>query len=169
MLLVFGAVILIRTLSIRGGWTKKSLVLQRKQQATEFKNCIYSIYPPLSSTHSWLRCSDFFNPSKKNSFGFAANRKTGQAKTYQHPYVLNYITLNGWITMNWKRFEKKRSCDNRGTILTFGWKDWRKPRYTSVVVAGVPTEIRNGHLRNTFLKCWRYTNLLVLLSSSNKA
>jgi hypothetical protein len=31
---------------------------------------------PLSSTHLWLRCSNFFNPSKKNSFGCAANRKS---------------------------------------------------------------------------------------------
>jgi hypothetical protein len=38
---------------------------------------MYLLYiSPLSSTHLWLRCSNFFNPSKKNSFGFAANRKS---------------------------------------------------------------------------------------------
>jgi hypothetical protein len=30
---------------------------------------------PMSSTHLWLRCSNFFNPSKKNSFGCGANKK----------------------------------------------------------------------------------------------
>jgi hypothetical protein len=40
------------------------------------KKCIYSIYSPLSSTHLWLRCSDFFNTSKKKCFGCAENRKS---------------------------------------------------------------------------------------------
>jgi hypothetical protein len=30
------------------------------------KKCIYSTYSPLNSTHLWLRCSNFFNPSEKN-------------------------------------------------------------------------------------------------------
>jgi hypothetical protein len=38
------------------------------------------IFPP-NSTHLWLCCSNFFNPSKKNSFGCAANRKVGNRKT----------------------------------------------------------------------------------------
>jgi hypothetical protein len=29
-----------------------------------------------------LRCSNFFNPSKKNAFGCAANRKIGKAKDF---------------------------------------------------------------------------------------
>jgi hypothetical protein len=40
------------------------------------EKCIYSTYSPLSSTHLWLRCSNFFNPNKKNSFGCAGNRKS---------------------------------------------------------------------------------------------
>jgi hypothetical protein len=44
------------------------------------RKCIYSTYSPLSSTHSWLRCSNLFNPSKKNSFGCAANIETGKSK-----------------------------------------------------------------------------------------
>jgi hypothetical protein len=39
------------------------------------KKCIYSTYSP-SSTHLWLHCSNFFNPSKKNSFGCVGNRKS---------------------------------------------------------------------------------------------
>jgi hypothetical protein len=41
----------------------------------DWKKCIYSTYSFLISTHLWLRCSKFFNPSKKNSLGCAANRK----------------------------------------------------------------------------------------------
>jgi hypothetical protein len=41
----------------------------------DWKKCIYSTYSPLSSTHLWLRCSNFFNQSKKNYFVCAANRK----------------------------------------------------------------------------------------------
>jgi hypothetical protein len=54
----------------------KSLALWRRQQATGLKKCIYSTYSPLSSTHLWLRCYNFFNTSKKNSFGWAANKKS---------------------------------------------------------------------------------------------
>jgi hypothetical protein len=46
-----------------------------------WKKCIYSIYSPLSSTHLWLRCSNFFNPSQKNYFGCAANRKIRNRKS----------------------------------------------------------------------------------------
>jgi hypothetical protein len=52
----------------------------------DWKNVIYSTYSPLSSTHLWLRCSNFFNPSKKNSFGCAANKKSQRlinTPTYQ--------------------------------------------------------------------------------------
>jgi hypothetical protein len=49
------------------------------------KKCIYSAYSPLSSTHLWFRCSNFFNPSKKNSFGFVANRKIRKAKDLSAP------------------------------------------------------------------------------------
>jgi hypothetical protein len=55
------------------GEVDKSLALQRKQ-ATGLKTCIY-IFPPELHTHLWLRCSNFFNPSKKNSFVCAVNRK----------------------------------------------------------------------------------------------
>jgi hypothetical protein len=42
----------------------------------DWKNVFTLHIPPLSSTHLWLHCSNFFNPSKKNSFGCAANRKS---------------------------------------------------------------------------------------------
>jgi hypothetical protein len=52
------------------------------------KKCIYIF--PLSSTHLWLRCSNFFNPSNKNSFGCGATKKKleiGKAKNLSAPYV----------------------------------------------------------------------------------
>jgi hypothetical protein len=47
----------------------------------DLKKCIYSTYSPLSSTHLCLRCSNFFNPSKKCSFGCSANRKIENRKS----------------------------------------------------------------------------------------
>jgi hypothetical protein len=38
------------------------------------------IFPPELHIHLWLHCSNFFNPSMKNSFGCAAKRKIGNAK-----------------------------------------------------------------------------------------
>jgi hypothetical protein len=61
----------------------KSLALQRKLQVRGLKKCIY-IFPPELHTLR-LRCSNFFNPSKKNSFGCAANRKIGKAKDLSAP------------------------------------------------------------------------------------
>jgi hypothetical protein len=66
----------------------------------DWKKCIYSTYSPLSSTHLWLRCSNFFNPSKENSFGCAANRKIWNRKSqilistptylpYAFPYLIS--------------------------------------------------------------------------------
>jgi hypothetical protein len=81
----------------------KSLALYRKQQATGLKECIYSTYSLLCSTHLWLHFSNFFNPSKKNSFGYAANRKNQRlisTPTYVRVssimllgYILKYIAL----------------------------------------------------------------------------
>jgi hypothetical protein len=58
--------------SIRGGLI--SLWLYEENKLRDWKNVF--TYSPLSSTHLWLRCSNFFNTSKKNSFGCAANRKS---------------------------------------------------------------------------------------------
>jgi hypothetical protein len=64
----------------RGGLINLWLYKENKT-LRDWKKCIYSTYsPPPSSTHLWLRCSNFFNPSKKNSFGWAANRKIGKAR-----------------------------------------------------------------------------------------
>jgi hypothetical protein len=75
------------------------------------KNCIYIF--PLSSTHLWLRCSNFFNTSKKNSFGCAANRKIEKKKpkTYQHPYVFTVHRLL------FRRAQETQKPDNGACII----------------------------------------------------
>jgi hypothetical protein len=61
-------------------WVTRGLIslwlYKENNKLQDLKKCIHSTYSPLSSTHLWLRCSNFFNPSKKNSFGSAANRKS---------------------------------------------------------------------------------------------
>jgi hypothetical protein len=57
---------------------------------------------PLSSTHLRLHCSNFFNPSKKNSFGCAANRNIGKAKDLSAP--LHTFNLPGNHEVNVYKF-----------------------------------------------------------------
>jgi hypothetical protein len=72
-----------------------SLWLYKENKLQDWKKCIYSTSSPLSATQLWLRCSNCFKPSKKNSFVSAANRKIGNRKSqaYQHPYVLILLLL----------------------------------------------------------------------------
>jgi hypothetical protein len=67
------------------------MALYRKHQATGLKKkCIYSTYsPPELHTHLRLRCSNFFNPSKKNSFVCAANRKI---ENWKRPRLISTTT-----------------------------------------------------------------------------
>jgi hypothetical protein len=49
---------------------------------------VYLLYIFLPELHTLMASLfNFFNPSKKNSFSCAANRKEEKPKTYQHPYV----------------------------------------------------------------------------------
>jgi hypothetical protein len=96
----------------------KSLALWRKQQAMGLKKYIYSTYSPLSSTHLWLRCSNFLNPPKKNSFGCAANRKIGNMKSQRlistPMYKLGHVMapkISCWfLTTAAKVWSQVRSC-----------------------------------------------------------
>jgi hypothetical protein len=52
---------------------------------------------PLSSTHLWLHCSNFFTPSRKNYFVCAANREIGNRKNQRlnsTPMYMPYIFYN---------------------------------------------------------------------------
>jgi hypothetical protein len=62
----------------------------------DWKNVFtYKVFP-LSCTHLWLLCVNFFNPSKKSSFGCAENRKSEKPKTYQHPYECGRAFASEW-------------------------------------------------------------------------
>jgi hypothetical protein len=66
----------IRSLSVLVMYKGGLINLWLYKENEGLKKFIYSTYSPLSSTHLWLRCSNFFNPSRENSFGSAANRKS---------------------------------------------------------------------------------------------
>jgi hypothetical protein len=60
---------------VRGGLI--SLWLYKETNKLRDWKKMYLLYIfPLSSTQLWLLCSNFFNPSKKNSFGCVENRKS---------------------------------------------------------------------------------------------
>jgi hypothetical protein len=48
--------------------------------------------------YTWLRCSNFFNPSMKNYFGCAANREIGKSKDLSAPLlnVTIYVIVWWW-------------------------------------------------------------------------
>jgi hypothetical protein len=72
-------------------WGLTSLWLLKNNKLRDWKKCIYSPYLPLSSTHLWLRCSKFSNPSKTNYFCCAANRKMGIRKSQKLISTLTYL------------------------------------------------------------------------------
>jgi hypothetical protein len=47
----------------------------------------------LSSIHVWLRCSNFFNPSKKILIVLKIGEKKEKPKTYQHPCVFRRLPV----------------------------------------------------------------------------
>jgi hypothetical protein len=63
-------------------------------------------YSPLSSTCLWLRCSNFFNPSKKNYFECAANIKIGNRKSQRLIRTTTYISLE-WHS---NHHQRKMAC-----------------------------------------------------------
>jgi hypothetical protein len=80
-----------------------------------WKKCIYSTYSPLSSTHLWVRCSNFFNSSKKNYFG-SANKK-GQRLISTRMYFRQRVweELIAYFLYNTDRIENDAS--NNSCIL----------------------------------------------------
>jgi hypothetical protein len=86
----------------------------------DWKNVFTLHVPPMTSTHLWLRCSNFFNPSKKNSFGFAANREIGKAIDLSAP-LRNYLhvgTANINSNAGQSQFRRHPMLSN-GRINTF--------------------------------------------------
>jgi hypothetical protein len=56
----------------------------------DWKN-VFTLHISPSSTRLWLRCSNFFNPSKKNSFGCAANHLL--AANFASSVLENFLPL----------------------------------------------------------------------------
>jgi hypothetical protein len=63
--------------------------------------------------------------------------------------------------MNCKGFGRRRSLPIRGTLTAFALKYYGKPRKISIVIDGVPTEIRTEHFTNTNPDLHRYANLFL--------
>jgi hypothetical protein len=69
------------------------------------------IFPP--ELHTWLRCSSFFNPSKKKSFGCAANRKSQRlisTPTYMHSHLPRMQT-SGCDKLKRLGYQSRETCD----------------------------------------------------------
>jgi hypothetical protein len=56
----------------------------------------------------------------------------------------------------------------RPTILDFAWRDRVKPRKASVMIVGVPAEIRTEHLSNTIQKCYPFSQRIYSLLLKTK-
>jgi hypothetical protein len=69
---------LVTPTEIRGGLV--SLWLYKKKRSYGIKKMYEYLYIPHRA-----RCSNFFNPSKKNCFGRVANREIGNAKDLSAP------------------------------------------------------------------------------------
>jgi hypothetical protein len=83
---------------VRGGLISLWLYKEDNKLPDWKKKCVYSTCSPLRSTHLWLRCSKFFNPSKNNSCGCAANRKIGKAKDLSAPLRTSpYVRISGYL------------------------------------------------------------------------
>jgi hypothetical protein len=115
--------------SMRGGLI--SLWLYKENNyLRDWKNVF--TYSPLSSTHLWLRYSNFFNPSKKKYFGSAANRKIGNRKSKRLISTLTYVTWVSRINLveYWRFFSvlENTAVDNSHSIFTWliddGW--WQR-------------------------------------------
>jgi hypothetical protein len=70
-----------------------SLWLYKENNKLRVEKMYFLYIFPLSSTHLWLRCSNFFNSSKKNSFGCAANGKIGNRKSQRLLSAPTYLPL----------------------------------------------------------------------------
>lgn len=68
--------------------------------------------------------------------------------------------LNDWWLKCWKLFGRKRQLSDRGTILGIAWRDWGESWKPSLIISGVPIEIRTEHLPNTSLEHYHHARSL---------
>jgi hypothetical protein len=75
--------------ALRGGLI--NLWLYKENKLRDWKMYLLYIFP-LNSTHSWLRCSNFFNPSKN----CAANRIRGNRKSQRLISIPTCSSVGSW-------------------------------------------------------------------------
>jgi hypothetical protein len=95
-------------------WADQSLVY-KENKLRDWKKCIYSTYSPMSFTHLWLRCSNCFNLSKKNSLGCAANKEIWSRKAKDLSARLR-IKFSSYLTGN---IEPNRLTPFRETVAVY--------------------------------------------------
>jgi hypothetical protein len=122
------------------------------------KKSIYSTYSPLSSTHLWLHCYKFFKPSKKNSFGCAANRKIGAPPDV----TLSAFRRNTSPPSSEPNKPSKKPAESDGKLSPqfLSWRRYIHPKRRSVsklhsVTTYKPAVFRNMTLNATLLKGFR--------------
>jgi hypothetical protein len=73
---------------------------------------------PLSSIHLWLRCSHFFNLTKKNSFVCSANKKKENRKSQR---LISTFTYTNFQSSAWKLKNKEVPCGfpNKCSLLYY--------------------------------------------------
>jgi hypothetical protein len=120
---------------------------------------------PLSSTHLPLRCFNFFNPSKKNSFGCAANRKIRKAKDLSEPLrIYAYIDTH-------RRTEQIDSSGNVSDLCLGGTRFECRPQHPpgpielTLLVVSFSFSKHSGIV---LLKCsWPYLSPLIIVLSGD--
>jgi hypothetical protein len=68
-----------------------------------------------------------------------------------------------WWIKNWKGFGRKQSWPKLGVNLEFAWRDWRKPRKSSVRTATVLAKIWTTQILYTNLDHWHHTCLVAVM------
>jgi hypothetical protein len=119
-----------------------------------FVACILAFVPSTGSLYIFEFCVCYWNTRVYYEF----------IMTYHVFSCVGYLTMlsvsriyrdrsyNDKWEMNRKRFGKKLSCPNRGTIVEFVWRDWGKLRKTSARLFGVLVVILTEHLSKISLK-----------------
>jgi hypothetical protein len=107
-----------------GGWQVFGFI----KRATSCRIEKMYLLLPLSSTHLWLCCSNFVNPSKKNYFGCVANTKYKKPKTYQASYV-SWSSWNNnahsavwlWLHITWNALYNSWILSVTFWYIYFSW------------------------------------------------
>jgi hypothetical protein len=105
---------------------------------------MYLLYiSSLSSTHLWLRCSNFFNPSKKIFFGCDANRKQAPPSLLVTRSVGLYYTIT--ILYQLQRFFSVWSEMRNWSCAVNG-------KQFDMATSAIPAEIQTRYILRTIAR-----------------